>query len=116
MCAVKKPKIKDEKPKELPILRNPLLDGMLGNIAALRNGRNAFRINLANPLAIPVGGGPTIGGGFGGGFGGGGGSGGGSSSGGGGSSSGGSGSSTGGIVGGGGGSVVYGDNAYERPY
>jgi hypothetical protein len=67
VCAVKKPKVKSEKPKELPILRNPILDGMLGNIAAIRNGRNAFRINLINPLTIPVGGGPSgnIGGGSG---------------------------------------------------
>lgn len=92
MCAVKKPKIDSEDPKDLPVLRNPLLDGMLGNIAALRNGRNAFRINLINPLAIPVGGGP-------GGVGGGGGGGGGTSGGTGGGSTGGSNSgSSGGTI------------------
>lgn len=58
MCAVKKPKIKEDPnaSKPLPVLRNPFLDGLLGNVAALRNGRNALRINLLNPLAIPVGG------------------------------------------------------------
>ena len=70
MCVVHKPKIpkqtaEDDKP--LPILRNPFLDGMLGNIAALRNGRNSLRIPL-NPLGIPVGGG--FGGGMSGGSGG----------------------------------------------
>ena len=29
---------------------------MLGNIAALRQGTSAFRIDLANPLTIPAGG------------------------------------------------------------
>lgn len=59
MCVAKKPKIKEDPnaDKDPPILRNPILDGMLGNIASLRNGRNALRINLLNPLAIPVGGG-----------------------------------------------------------
>lgn len=72
MCAVKKPSIpKPEEEKDLPILRNPILDGLLGNIAALRNGRNAFRIDLLNPLTIPVGGGPGGGGVGGGGSGGG---------------------------------------------
>lgn len=58
MCVVKKPKIptSPDDNKDLPILRNPFLDGMLGNIAALRNGRNSLRIPL-NPLGIPVGGG-----------------------------------------------------------
>jgi hypothetical protein len=38
---------------------------MLGNIAALRQGTNAFRIDLINPLTIPAGGpnAPGIGGG-----------------------------------------------------
>ena len=66
MCAVKTPKIKQseaEKNKPLPVIRNPLLDGILGNIASLRNGRNSLRINLLNPLAIPVGGGVGGGGG-----------------------------------------------------
>lgn len=55
MCLVKKPKIpKDQgKDKPLPVLRNPILDGMLGNIAALRAGTSAFRIDLINPLKIP---------------------------------------------------------------
>lgn len=59
MCVVKKPKITaadQEKDKSLPILRNPILDGMLGNIASLRNGTSAFRIDLINPLTIPRGG------------------------------------------------------------
>lgn len=82
MCLVKKPKIKssEEDQKDPAVLRNPFLDGLLGNIAALRGGRNSLRIPLIDPLKIPVGGGP--GGGFGGSYGGGG-SGGGSSSGGG---------------------------------
>lgn len=66
MCAVKKPSIPKnsaEDDKDLPILRNPILDGMLGNIAAQRNGRNGFRIDLLNPLAIPIGGAGSIGGG-----------------------------------------------------
>jgi hypothetical protein len=72
MCVAKTPHIDSSDPKgqkDPPILRNPILDGMLGNIAALRGGRNALRIDLLNPLAIPVGGG--VGGGFGGGGGGG---------------------------------------------
>jgi hypothetical protein len=58
VCVAKKPQISQaaqDKDKSLPILRNPYLDGLLGNIAALRNGTSAFRIDLANPLAIPVG-------------------------------------------------------------
>ncbi len=58
MCIAKKPQISkasQDKDKSLPILRNRYLDGLLGNIAALRNGTSAFRIDLANPLAIPVG-------------------------------------------------------------
>lgn len=68
MCVASKPQIPQDPNtnKPPPILRNPILDGMLGNIAALRNGRNALRINLLNPLAIPVGGG-VGGGGVGGG-------------------------------------------------
>jgi hypothetical protein len=65
VCLVSKPKIPQnsaEDNKPLPILRNTFLDGMLGNIAAARNGRNSLRIPL-NPLGIPVGGG--IGGGIG---------------------------------------------------
>lgn len=71
MCVVKTPKIPNspEDNKPLPILRNPFLDGLLGNIAATRDGRNSLRIPL-NPLGIPVGGG--VGGGGGGGIGGGG--------------------------------------------
>lgn len=99
MCVVHTPKINqdpnDNKP--LPILRNQMLDGMLGNIAALRDGRNSLRIPL-NPLGIPVGGGAGVGGSSGGSSSGGS-SGGGSSSGG--SSAGGS-SGGGGTRGGGG--------------
>lgn len=102
MCLVKKPKIpnpaddKAGQPKALPILRNPILDGMLGNIAALRAGTSAFRIDLLNPLTIPMGGsrGSSSGGS----------SGSGSSSGG--SSSGGSGESGGSVFGGAGGARV----------
>jgi hypothetical protein len=69
MCVASKPKIPKDDPatqdKPLPILRNPLLDGLLGNIASLRGGRNALRIDLINPLAIPAGG--AVGGGGGGG-------------------------------------------------
>jgi hypothetical protein len=94
MCLVKKPKIPNssDAKKDPPVLRNPYLDGMLGNIAALRgSGRNALRIDLLDPLMIPVGG--SAGGGFGGGGGGGGSTGGSTSSGG---SSGGGGTSGGG--------------------
>jgi hypothetical protein len=110
MCLVKKPHIpdptKDGQDKPLPILRNPMLDGLLGNIAALRNGRNSLRIPL-NPLGIPVGGGGGggmggyPGSGLGGGLGGGGGTSGGGTSGGG--TSGGGTSGGGGFGGGGGG-------------
>lgn len=67
MCVAKKPHVSTDPNdnKDPPILRNPILDGMLGNIAALRGGRNALRIDLLNPLAIPVGGGAGIGGGVG---------------------------------------------------
>ena len=70
MCLVKKPKIPDtsKTEKDPPIVRNSILDGMLGNIAALRGaGRNGMRIDLLNPLAIPVGGGTGVGVGGGGG-------------------------------------------------
>lgn len=69
MCLVKKPKIKTnpDSEKDPPVIRNPLLDGMLGNIAAIRGGRNSLRINLANPLNIPAGGGTGTGVGGGGG-------------------------------------------------
>lgn len=79
MCVVKKPKIKTDpaqEQKDPPVIRNPILDGMLGNIAALRGGRNALRIDLLNPLNIPAGGGTGVGPGGGGGSSGGGGSGG----------------------------------------
>lgn len=61
MCIVKTPKIPDPATngaadKPLPILRNPILDGLLGNIAATRAGTSAFRIDLLNPLKIPGGG------------------------------------------------------------
>lgn len=58
MCLVSKPSIPApsaaEQAKPLPIIRNPILDGLVGNIAALRAGTNAFRIDLANPLTIPT--------------------------------------------------------------
>lgn len=61
MCVVSKPEIPaptaaEKEKKKLPILRNPILDGMLGDVAALRAGTQAFRIDLLNPLMIPVGG------------------------------------------------------------
>lgn len=69
MCVAKKPSVGTDptSQKDPPILRNSILDGMLGNIAALRGGRNALRIDLLNPLAIPVGGGIGGGSGIGGG-------------------------------------------------
>lgn len=61
MCVVSKPKIPAPDPnsqqKPPPIIRNPILDGLLGNIAATRAGTSAFRIDLVNPLTIPTGGG-----------------------------------------------------------
>lgn len=61
MCVVKTPKIPKPDPsaasKPPPIIRNPILDGLLGNIAATRAGTSAFRIDLINPLTIPTGGG-----------------------------------------------------------
>lgn len=74
MCVVKKPSIpppsQADQQKPLPILRNPILDGMLGNIASLRSGTSAFRIDLANPLTIGAGPGGFGGSGSGGGSGG----------------------------------------------
>lgn len=68
MCLVKKPSIQQSDPtaqnKPLPIIRNPILDGLLGNIASTRAGTSAFRIDLVNPLTIPAGGaGAGLGGG-----------------------------------------------------
>jgi len=61
VCVVSTPKISappaSQSDKPPPIIRNPILDGMLGNIAAIRGGTSAFRINLVNPLTIPTGGG-----------------------------------------------------------
>jgi uncharacterized membrane protein YgcG len=57
LCVASKPKIPApsaaEQDKPLPVLRNPILDGLLGNIAATRAGTSAFRIDLVNPLTIP---------------------------------------------------------------
>lgn len=108
MCLVKTPKIpkaqETASDKPLPILRNPLLDGLLGNIASNRAGTNPFRIDLINPLNIPTGGGAGASGYAGGGAGGGGG--GGTSSG---TTSGStSGTSSGSFGGGGGGSGSFG--------
>lgn len=84
MCVVKTPKIPtpsaSQQDKPPPIIRNPILDGLLGNIAAVRQGTSAFRINLVNPLTIPTGGGLGGGGASGGGGAGGGSGGGGSTS------------------------------------
>jgi hypothetical protein len=86
VCVVDTPEIPQPTPQEqnkpLPIIRNPILDGLLGNIAATRAGTSAFRIDLVNPLTIPSGPGPGAGGGGGGGSGGGGSGGGGGTSGG----------------------------------
>lgn len=71
MCIVKKPKIAEpsasQSQKPPPIIRNPILDGLLGNIASTRAGTSAFRIDLINPLTIPQGGGLGGGGASGGG-------------------------------------------------
>lgn len=101
MCVAKKPKIPSSASQEkpLPIIRNPLLDGLLGDIAATRTGTSGFRINLLNPLTLPVGGGGIGGGGAGSVSGGSAGGGGGSSA----PSGGGGGGSGGGFSGGGGG-------------
>lgn len=45
--------------KDPAIIRNPLLDGLLGNVSGLRNGRNSLRIDLLSPLAIPSGAAPS---------------------------------------------------------
>ena len=52
MCLVKTPKIQNptptgEKDKPLPILRNPLLDGIDPTTNALRIGRQSLRIDLS---------------------------------------------------------------------
>lgn len=72
MCLVKTPKIKDDgtKNKPLPILRNPLLDGLVGSIQSIRMGRGALRIDRITDPAVGVGGGSSSGGGSGGGGGG----------------------------------------------
>lgn len=55
MCLVSTPKIKDDgvasSKKDLPILRNPLLDGMIGSIRSLQMGRGALRIDrIRDPI------------------------------------------------------------------
>jgi len=58
MCLVKKPTVPTsataDAQKDPAVIRNPILDGLLGDVSALRNGRNSLRIDLANPLAIPA--------------------------------------------------------------
>lgn len=60
MCLVSKPKIPQssatDTSQNIPIIRNPLLDGLVSNEA---QGNNPFRIDLINPLTIP--GGPKLG-------------------------------------------------------
>lgn len=56
MCIVKTPKIKNPTPtgeadKPLPVLRNPLLDGINPTTNALRIGRDNLRIDLAPTAA-----------------------------------------------------------------
>lgn len=56
MCVVKTPKIKNptsttEPDKPLPILRNPLLDGIDPTTNALRIGRSRLRIDRAGTAA-----------------------------------------------------------------
>lgn len=57
MCLVKTPKIKNptssETDKPLPILRNPLLDGIDPSTKALRVGRQSLRIDR-NPASGPT--------------------------------------------------------------
>lgn len=70
MCLVSKPKIPaptaaEQSGQNLPVIHNPLLDGL---VTQESQGNNPFRIDLINPLTIP--GGPqtgSIGSGFGGG-------------------------------------------------
>jgi len=50
MCVVKTPKIaapttQADKEKPLQVLRNPLLDGIQGNINSLRIGRSSLRVD-----------------------------------------------------------------------
>lgn len=54
MCVVKTPKIQNptsQQDKPLPILRNPLLDGINPTTNALRIGRNNLRLDLAPTAA-----------------------------------------------------------------
>lgn len=58
MCVVKTPKINTttEKPKEPTVIRNPYLDGPSPTNKALRQGRNAFRIErggVQRPMPTP---------------------------------------------------------------
>lgn len=57
MCLVSKPKIPvssaTDTTQNIPIIRNPLLDGLVSNE---EQGNNPFRIDLINPLTIPGGG------------------------------------------------------------
>ena len=99
MCLVKTPKIKNDgstsgsSDKPLPILRNPLLDGISGSIRSLQLGRAALRIDRVTDSVTGVSsGGSSV-----------------SGSGGGGSSGSGSSGSSGGSSGGGG-------SYYSSPY
>ena len=60
MCLVKTPKIAKPTPaqgqdKPLPILRNPLLDGIDPTTNALRIGRSNLRIDRATAATAPSG-------------------------------------------------------------
>lgn len=68
MCMVKTPKLNTttEKPKEPTVIRNPYLDGPSPMNKALRDGRNAFRIERGTkrpqptPSTTPVPAGPPV--------------------------------------------------------
>lgn len=64
MCLVKTPKIKDtgatDPNKPLPVLRNPILDGIDPSIQSLRIGRSSLRIDRVFPGDAPP---PPMGGG-----------------------------------------------------
>lgn len=56
MCMVKTPKLNTttEKPKEPTVIRNPYLDGPSPMNKALRDGRNAFRIERGSQRTQPT--------------------------------------------------------------
>ena len=47
MCVAKTPKVKEQKPKDPAIIRNPYLDGLDPISKALRVGRSSLRIERA---------------------------------------------------------------------